>query len=182
MNATPTQSKMTSIVGGVTRGVVDLFNKGLLHGSILDYGSGRCDRNGAYLRNKGLFVYSYDPFWGVAENGYEGVSDRLPNDSFDVGFSSYVINVVNEQEEDDIIREMNDRCQIQYHIVRNKDVEKMIQMKFYKDKVNNKEKIEIKDLARHGIETTRGFQRVPYLENKGFELIHKEYGFKIYKK
>jgi hypothetical protein len=85
-------SKNTSIVGGVTEGIASLFKSGKIFGKVLDYGAGRVDRNAKFLRENGLEVYSYDPFWGSGDNGYQTTSDKLPNDNFDVGYTSYVLN------------------------------------------------------------------------------------------
>jgi hypothetical protein len=199
-----TMSKNTSIVGGVTEGISSLFKSGKIFGKVLDYGAGRVDRNAKFLRENGLEVYSYDPFWGSGDNGYETTSDKLPNDTFDVGYTSYVLNVVSVPEQSGILNTMNSLCKKQYHIVRYMDLYDLAKKNLESDKDNvlksfftkeYKGNIEqylnsdkearmniLTDFLQYGTETSNGFQRLVSLEDQGFSLIKKASGYRIYEK
>ena len=59
---------------------------------VLDFGAGH-GRHATALREMGHKVYAYDPFNGTEENGWKGVSNKLPATStFEVVFSTYVLN------------------------------------------------------------------------------------------
>lgn len=199
-----TMSKNTSIVGGVTEGVSYLYKSGKIQGKVLDYGAGRVDRNAKFLRANGLEVYSYDPFWGSGDNGYETTSDKLPNDTFDVGYTSYVLNVVSFPEQSGILSTMNSLCRKQYHIVRFMDLYDLAKKNLESDKDNliknfftnqykgnldtylnsdREGKMQIlTDFLQYGTETSNGFQRLVALEDQGFTLIKKSSGYRIYEK
>jgi hypothetical protein len=199
-----TMSKNTSIVGDVTKGVTYLYNSGKIKGKVLDYGAGRVDRNAKFLRANGLEVYSYDPFWGGGDNGYESTSDKIPNDTFDVGYTSYVLNVVSFPEQEGIISTMDRLCRKQYHIVRFMDLYALAKKNlesgkdnliknFFTDEFkvsldtyinsNKNQRIQIlTDFLEFGTETSNGFQRLVSLEDQGFSLIRKTSGYRIYEK
>jgi len=199
-----TMSKNTSIVGGVTEGISSLFKSGKIFGKVLDYGAGRVDRNAKFLRENGLEVYSYDPFWGSGDSGYETTSDKLPNDTFDVGYTSYVLNVVSLPEQNGILNTMNNLCKKQYHIVRYMDLYDLAKKNLESDKDNviknfftkeYKGNLEqylnsdresrtsvLTDFLQYGTETSNGFQRLVSLEDQGFSLIKKSSGYRIYEK
>ena len=199
-----TMSKNTSIVGGVTEGVSYLYKSGKIQGKVLDYGAGRVDRNAKFLRANGLEVYSYDPFWGSGDSGYETTSDKLPNDTFDVGYTSYVLNVVSFPEQSGILSTMNSLCRKQYHIVRFMDLYDLAKKNLESDKDNliknfftnqykgnldtyldsdkNQRMQILTDFLQYGTETSNGFQRLVALEEQGFTLIKKSSGYRIYEK
>ena len=192
-----TNSKNTSIVSGVALPIKNLFLKGKIYGKVIDYGCGQVDRNGKYLRENGLKVYSYDLNWGTEVDGYSGISNIRIEDHFDVGYTSYVLNVVGETDQEDILKYMDVHCDHQYNVVRNMDVYPMLVkalerrdktvMDFYLNKFGGKpEDIGNKEVmmafAKFGTKTSKGFQRIVYLEGMGYRLIEKSTGFKIYEK
>lgn len=199
-----TMSKNTSIMGGVTEGISSLYKSGKISGKVLDYGAGRVDRNAKFLRANGLEVYSYDPFWGSGDEGYITTSDKFPSDTFDVGYTSYVLNVVSFPEQESILSTMNSLCKKQFHIVRFMDLYDLAKKNLESGKDNlikNFFTIEYKgdleaylnsdksgktdiltDFLEFGTETSNGFQRLVSLENQGFTLIKKSSGYRIYEK
>jgi hypothetical protein len=166
---------------------------------IIDFGAGKYARNADYLRKKGFEVYAYDPFNGKSNSGWkEGeVSNKLPNGvKFDVGFTSFVLNVVKSTTESKIIGDLNKVANKTFHIVRNDiipAVRKAVKSKPTKDfiakhydkTIENAEEMtdeQIADLAVFGYATSKGFQRLPMLEAKGFSLKKKTGGWKAYVK
>lgn len=171
-----------------------LYDSGKLKGNIVDYGAG-LGRNSVFLRSKELKVYSYDPYKGNSIDGYIGVSNITPTDKFDVGFTCYVLNVTDVELERDIINKVAALSNKSYHIVRNMDVAAMIKDALArKDKrvvasfikyggdINNYNATDIMKFANVGTDTIKGFQRIPFLEKDGFQLIHTKPGYKIYTK
>ena len=174
--------------------VVWLYDTGKLNGNILDYGAG-FGRNTVYLRSKGLKVYSYDPFNGKSVDGYTDVSNVVPTDKFDVGFTSFVLNVTDKNLEKDIINKVSSLSSKSYHIVRNKDVSDMISGALNrKDKtvtnsfirsgfdINTYTDDDITKFSAMGTDTFKGFQRILFLENDGFQLLKITRLYKIYTK
>ncbi len=190
-------SKKTSMsTNSPAPSLVKLASSWSKDGLIIDYGCGQKARNAIFLRNEGFErVYSYDPEWGVSGvDGYSGItSDRPSGINFDIGFTSFVLNVVNTTDETDILNWMALNCKREYHIVRNADVKKMIKTKlknddqesinFYKEHgfdMNQPVTSEFIDkLASFGIVTTMGFQRVPELKDKGYTM-YKDGDNKVY--
>ena len=178
----------------VASGIEFLFNNGLLLGKILDYGAGRYGRNAEYLRGKGLTVYAYDPYNGTDCNGYEKdcVSNKLPEDHFDIGFTSYVLNVVPEYVKEDIINNVKSFCNKSYHIARNMDVfdsaknslkkKNKLLLNFIKNVYNQEVTTDddIMNLCIFGYQTKNGFQRITKTEGFGFKIIKNTNGYKIY--
>lgn len=164
---------------------------------VLDYGAGN-GRNAAWLRSKGVKVYAYDPHNGTSDvDGWKGVSDTLPNGKFDLGLTSFVLNVVPKKEEKRIIADVEKRCARSAHVTRNKDlvdsVKKALQDKnsvvsqFFWSVYAPKHKVRITDavvldLCKYGTKTTKGFQRLPMLEDSGFDLTFETDGYKVYTK
>jgi hypothetical protein len=207
----PSDSKMTSISGDVAKPITWLQSTGQFgrpdSTTIIDYGCGKAARNAAHLRTLGYKVYSYDLYWGVeGVDPYSAISNVLPNDSFDVGFTSYVINVVTIPEQTSILSWMKSHCDRTFHVTRNKDITAMIILGMKKnnsmvidfftnefggntedvERIQNGEKspelIQImNDFAKFGLKTSRGFQRIPFLEEYGFTLMKQSTGYKIYK-
>jgi len=193
----PINSKKTSIIGDTVAGVSMLYSAGKFNGTIIDYGCGRIARNAEFLRGKGLKVYAYDPYWGSNINGYEGISNIKPNDTFAVGFTSYVLNVVKVSDEKEILSWMSNHCNRQYHITRNKDITKMIEtnltkagdnmvkkffVEWFGGDLNNITQEIIDEFSIYGTATTQGFQRIPILEDYGYNLLKSTSGYKIYEK
>lgn len=174
--------------------------------TILDYGAGTFARNADFLRGLGFKVYAYDPFNGTSGDGFGkgNVSTKLPTEKFDVGFTSFVLNVVNDSAENKIIKGLKRLTTKSYHIVRNDIVAELRKSinsassrkilisfvkKNYPDRQllklleNNPEAITrdmVTDLAMFGYQTSKGFQKLPMLENKGFSLVKKASGWKLY--
>jgi len=197
----------TSIKGNVAPGVKWLFTKGYINTNmkILDFGAGKYARNSNWLRDQGCEVYSYDPY---NYNGTEGrknnqISNIIPNEKFDVVFSSFVLNVVPHDLEKDLIKEMERLAPLRFHITRNLDIFVSIKSaldkkdktvyNFYKNEyLNTKDhdkKLdaalddeEVLNFCKFGVQTSKGFQRIPELEDYGYKLIRKNESFKIYQK
>lgn len=177
-------------------GLVNLVKSGALSGAktVIDWGAGKWGRNAKWLREMGYKVYAYDPEHGVpGGDGWTEVSkDKPAGKKFDVGFTSYVLNVVPEEVEQQIINELNLVARQAYHIVRNKEVfdaakkalyaqDKYVTPFFMNSYATPAQKKEyatgtlsdetIWDFARHGFETARGFQRAPTSHDLGLTLI-----------
>ena len=200
----PMETGGTSINAPVAPGIVWLDKQGAFQGAkkIVDYGAGKFARNANWLREQGHQVYAYDPFNGGPEDGWIGVSNKLPRGKFDVGFTSFVLNVVPEHIEREIIAGLSKIARERYHIVRNMDVfalakkslakgNQMVTNFFNKEFATPKERKMLqagelpKELvmafAEFGFQTSHGFQRVPTSEDLGLELIKSTSGFKVYK-
>jgi hypothetical protein len=194
----PTMSKMTSIVSGPSRDLKWIYNNKHFNGKVIDYGCGKVARNSIYLREQGLQVYSYDPYWGKPNvNGWKDISKDLPTDKFDIGFTCFVLNVVNIIEENEILNWMKSHCNKDFHITRNKDISSLIRsslkkqnkrlIKFLKkhlsfDETKPYTEEDIENIAHHGILTVKGFQRIPELKDKEYKLIKIKTGVKIYER
>ncbi len=203
----PPEKGGTSIKGKAAPGVRWLFNQGHINPGdrVLDWGAGAFARNANWLREQGCTVYAYDPFHGKKADGYSGVSKKIPpsGDRFDVGFSSFVLNVVPERKEKQILRWMSMFCRKHYHVTRNMDIFKMAKKALTRhdkmvggfflnvyaiddtalaEKYLNKTLTDddIMAFCIHGLATVKGFQRIPNLENEGYKLLRKTDGFKIY--
>lgn len=174
--------------------VVWLYDTGKIKGDILDYGAG-LGRNADFLRSKGLKVYAYDPYNGKSVDGYTSVSNIVPSDKFDVGFTCFVLNVTNAELEKNIINKVDSLASKVYHIVRNKDVvdmiggalarrDKTVTSSFIKSggNIDNYTKEDILKFSAIGTNTSKGFQRVLFLERDGFQLLKLASLYKIYTK
>jgi len=162
--------------------------------TVCDYGAGG-GRNAKYLRDLGFKVYAYDPYNGSDDDGWKGVSARKPKDKFDVCFTCYVLNVVQEHKEKTIIASCKKIGKTTFHITRNMDIhettkkamarnDKLV-MDFFVNEFGGNPKNytdkDILDLCYFGVQTSKGFQRIPELENKGFKLLSPaKFGYKIY--
>lgn len=192
----PLEEGGTSITSGVAPAVRHLFlQNDITDGmKVLDYGAGKTGRNAKWLRDRGAKVYCYDPHHGSDVDGWEGVSNQLPNDEFDVAFSCFVLNVVPDNIEDDILKKMDGLAKRNIHITRNKDIRKSFKdaldrgdkhvTDFYNTEFGGGDMSEtnLDDFAHHGSKTSKGFQRIPKLEHKGYSLDKSTDGFKIYSK
>jgi len=194
----PLETGGTSIPGKAAPAIQKLFKTGAFSGakSVLDYGAGKYGRNANFLRENGVKVYAYDPFNGTNVDGWVGVSNKLPKKKFDIGFTSYVLNVVPEHVEDQIIADISHKVKHQIHITRNKDITVSIKKalkrgdqtvtsffnKEFGGKIDPKEIDDstLEDFVYFGVQTSKGFQRIPELETKGFRKIQSTTGFKVY--
>lgn len=190
----PLEKGGTSIMGKEVAGLAYLLEIGALKGAktILDYGAGKYGRNSKYLRMRGYNVYSYDPYNGSDADGWTDVSNKLPDEKFDIGFTSYVLNVVPEHIETEILSELKELCKKQFHITRNMDiydtVSKALERKdpivynFFTEEFGGTQitRDTAIEFCKFGVQTSKGFQRIPFLEEKGFTLLKKTNGFKVY--
>jgi hypothetical protein len=191
----------------------DVFKAGLLKKGdvILDYGAGKYARNANFLRDQGFKVFAYDPYNHNGKDGWEdgGVSSKLPTGvKFDVVFSSFVLNVLQNKTMIKLVKKMERlSTRLTIHITRNRDVfdgalksirggsDKAILPfieKYYPDKemaVNLKEKNidaitdeQIMDLSVFGYASSRGFQIIPMLDNYGYSKLREVNGYKLYVK
>ena len=90
------------------KNLVDFITNNLIDTSktILDWGAGK-GRHSNYLRELGYKVWSYDPYNGEDTlDGYNKVSNNLPNESYDLVFSSYVLNVIPKSQLNKVIKEI----------------------------------------------------------------------------
>jgi hypothetical protein len=172
--------------------------------TILDLGAGKFARNADVLRKKGFKVWAYDPF---NHNGSEGwaigsVSDSLPHDvQFDVAFSAFVLNVVPKYLEDQILAQTKQLNAKTFHLTRNLDIfdsvkaalnrkDRVVYPFFQKEflmqdgggPVTTKDMTDAKimEFCKFGVQTSKGFQRIPFLEEDGYKLIRKTRDYKIY--
>jgi len=202
----PLETGGTSIQGKAAPALRDLYKKGVFKEGdvILDYGAGKYGRNANFLREEGFKVYAYDPFNGKAVDGYEGVSNKLPKGTkFDVAFTSFVLNVVPDKIENTIIKEIKRFSKKQFHITRNMDIfdsvkkalgrkDKLVSNFFLDEFANSQEegayntdKLTDKMIlafCEFGVQTSKGFQRIPFLDDKGFKQIRKTASYKVFEK
>lgn len=200
----PLEKGGTSISGGAAPGIKILAKQGAFDNAatILDYGAGKYGRNANFLREHGFKVYSYDPYNGKSNvNGWKNVSNRLPKNKFDVGFTSFVLNVVPEYIEKKIVEDVAKRTKRQYHITRNMDIFVMtkkallrgdpVVTNFFLSEYATTREIkalqqgtltdqQILDFCQFGVQTSRGFQRIPTTEDLGLTLIKNHSNYKIY--
>jgi len=197
----PLERGGTSIQGKASPAVRWLFGKGYIKPTdkVLDYGAGKYGRNGLYLREQGCDVFCYDPFNGSGKDGWNGVAATLPKERFDIAFTSFVLNVVPFKVERDIVREVSSVSKKSFHITRNIDIFDSVKKALIrKDKLvgaffkNNfatdfeKDFYEngtlddeiIMEFCLYGVQTSRGFQRIPCLND--MKLLKSTSGFKIY--
>jgi len=188
----PSLEKGRTSIQGDAAPFVRLMAQDLEPGTtILDYGAGKYARNADYLRKLGFTVYAYDPFHGRGYKGYEmgTVSRLLPRRKFDLGFTAYVLNVVPEGVEDEILRRVKRLSRRQLHITRARDIFVSVRKAlrrgdptvcdFFREHYMPGRRVgaafregrltdrQIKDFCLFGVQTTRGFQRIPQLEEKG---------------
>lgn len=206
----PPETGGTSIQGKVAPGVTFLSDMGVFQGAkkIIDYGAGKYGRNANWLRRQGFQVWAFDPFNGSPDaDGWTEVSTKIPRGKFDVGFTSFVLNVVPEHIEKDIVNGLSKIARKRYHVTRNRDVfdaAKAGLMKgaqpisdwFLNEFATEQEKQELLsgNLSNETIlafsqfgyitKTARGvgFQRIPTAEDYGLKLIKgtKGSGWKVY--
>ncbi len=171
---------------------------------VLDYGAGKYGRNSIALRKTlGIEVYSYDPYNGKqGANGWEDVATTLPRVKFDVGFTSFVLNVVPEYIEQQIITRVGQRCGSTFHVVRD-DIfrpvkaalhrgDKIVSAFFLDEFASRRERQlyeagqlpdnTIMEFCQFGTATSNGFQRICTSEDLGLNVLRYRRGvYKIYK-
>jgi hypothetical protein len=172
---------------------------------VLDYGAGKFARNANFIRENNVKCFAYDPYNFNSLNAdgwnYNSVSNIVDlsfnNDKkFDIVFSCYVLNVLPKNLEEHIITEVSKLGETVFHIIRNTDIFDSIKSSikrkditvygFYVNEFNGKTEPEsmsddeIMEFCKFGVQTSRGFQRMTYLEEYGFELISKTAGYKVY--
>jgi len=177
--------------------------------TVLDYGAGKYGRNANWLREQGCNVFAFDPYNGTTSDGWEGVASQKPKNvphdlKFDVVFTAYVLNVVPEHIETGILQDVKrykGKGKV-YHITRNKDIfdsikkallrgEKTVTNFFNRYFMDRDEATAetildsltddvISEFCCFGVQTSRGFQRIPFLERKGYKLLRSTGGFKVY--
>lgn len=170
--------------------------------SILDYGAGRYSRNTNYLRQQGFRVYAYDPFSGEpGADGWTETTTKLPRSKFDIAFTAFVLNVVPEYVEKQIISGTRKSGRLSYHITRNMDIfglvkrallrgDPLITNWFMKEFATPAERKllqsgkltdhKILEFCQFGVRTSRGFQRIPTSEDLGLKLLKETMGWKLY--
>lgn len=172
--------------------------------TVLDYGAGRFARNADYLRERGFTVYAYDPFNGNGTAGYApgSVSTRLPRRRFDLGLTCYVLNVVPEPVETEILGEVGGLSRSQLHVTRGLDIFDSVKAalargddtvcRFFREHYMPGRRLgaafregrltdaQVLDFCRFGVQTSRGFQRIPELAAKGFAVEADTHGFRAF--
>ena len=206
----PLETGKTSIKGGAAPAVQWLTKQGVFQPGmkVLDWGAGKVARNADFLRSLGCEVYAYDPFNATGGNGWEmgSVAGEKPDpQQFDAGFSSFVLNVVPEHIEDEILRDMGAYTSEMYHIVRNRDIYAMAKnalsgttnnphiVDFFLTQFADDEEMEaweagevyeedIEAFCQFGFKSGPGkFQRIPSdLEDKGYRIMKETSGYTIY--
>lgn len=206
----PLETGKTSIKGGAAPAIQWMTKQGIFQPGmkVLDWGAGKVARNADFLRSLGCEVFAYDPFNATGGDGWEmgSVAGEKPDpQQFDVGFSSFVLNVVPEHIEDEILRDMGAYTSEMYHIVRNRDIYKMAEnalsgttnnphiVEFYLTQFADDEEKEaweagkvyeedIEAFCPFGFKSGPGkFQRIPSdLEDKGYRILKETSGYTIY--
>jgi len=206
----PLEKGKTSIKGGAAPAIKWLAKQGYFKPGmkILDWGAGKVARNADFLRSLGCKVYAYDPFNATGGNGWEmgSVSGKKPRArSFDAGFTSFVLNVVPENVEDEILRDMGQHTSTMYHITRNEDIYAMVRKAltgqtnnryvtdFFLNEFADEAEREAYENGTLDEETIRAFcefgtssgkdkfQRIPSdLEDKGYSVIKDTSGYTVY--
>lgn len=172
--------------------------------TILDYGAGKFARNADYLRGLGFTVYAYDPFNGNGTAGYApgSVSTRLPRRRFDLVLTCYVLNVVPEPVEEEILARCAELGRGQLHVTRGLDVFDSVKgalergdetvCGFFREHYMPGRRVgaafregrltdaQILDFCRFGVQTSRGFQRIPELAAKGFTVEADTRGYRAF--
>lgn len=133
--------------------------------TILDYGAGH-GRNANYLRSQGFEVYAYDPCHYNEDGCWYGVSNQKPPEHlyFDLVLTSYVLNVMTEQKQNELLAYLNHFADKAIHIVRYKDLLEQLRGTKVKYidywKHHNIPNLSLEDKAKYGFTTSRGFQRL----------------------
>ena len=203
----PIEKGGTSIPGKVAPPIEFLWDSGYITEDmyVLDYGAGKYSRNADFLRAQGVECYAYDPFNYNGSEGWEmgTVSNKIPRAKFDVGFTAYVLNVVDESTENYILSDIERRAKTIYHAVRGEDMLKMVQKALARQSgavydwwvdhyggdpdTSNVSDQEMMDFLYYGVKTSERqggtFQRWPDLGSKGYSILKRKGGsFILYSK
>ena len=203
-------SKETSIAANVSK-----FVQSVLHGQIepgmrvLDWGAGKVARVADLLRTQGYEVYAYDPFNGNGQDGWSmGAVAAVPpkGEDFDIAFTSFVLNVVKESVEDQILASVRPFARQVFHICRGRELaaqaeralvrEDPAMVEFFRtyygacdpdalarfdaEGASGLTEEDFLGFAAHGFITSKGFQRLPMLEDKGYDLVRETTNYKVY--
>jgi hypothetical protein len=154
---------------------------------VLDYGAGR-GRNAAWLRSKGVEVYAYDPYHGTDKSGWSGVSDALPEGSFDLVFTNYVLCVVPKDVEDEVISDLRAFSPTCAHIVRGDELLDAIRKMYYDGNPYVQQswnkfrgdvlQHDLEDFCRRGVHT--GSDKYQRLSRPDLPLVHETQAWKVY--
>lgn len=204
----PLESGGTSIPGKEVEALKHVISAaGIKSGmKVLDYGAGKFARNADYLRNLGVETYAYDPFNGTSDDGWGlgTVTKKKPTERFDIGFTSYVLNVVPKEIENEIIADVKRFAERSYHITRDLDIFESVKGALLKKRPPvytfflkefatrfEAEQLEsgslpdqvIIEFCEFGVQTSKGFQRIPILEKLGqATLVKRKSGsWKLYR-
>lgn len=175
--------------------------------TVLDYGAGKYARNADYLRKNDIKTFAFDPFNfnATSSEGWDKgkIADTVAlrnNDGkkFDIAFTCFVLNVVPKKIEENIIKKVGKLGKKLVHVTRNLDVFIMVKnalkkkdrfvYTFFVKEFNNGKELDLEKLTdkkimefcKFGVQTSRGFQRIPDLEEYGYDLASETSGWKIY--
>lgn len=203
----PLESGGTSMQAGAAPAMRSLYPDTIKDGmTVLDFGAGKYARNADFFRAHGLKTYAFDPFNSNAAPGEGWDKGKIANavslkvnggKKFDVAFTCFVLNVVPKHVEEDILKDIAKLGKKLIHVTRNMDVFDMVKaallkkdkfvypffVKEFKGKDGEEPSDEtILKFCQFGVQTSRGFQRIPDLKPYGYDLIKSAHGYKIYVK
>lgn len=197
----PLEKGGTSIAGKASPAVRWLYEKHIKDfGEVLDYGAGKYARNADFLRALGVPTFAYDPynFNCTSDLGWDVglVSDTVCLDDnngylFNIGLTSFVLNVLPKDDEKVVIEKISKLSEKSLHVVRNLDIydtvlsainrkDKSTLDFIFKEYPNADPIRDLMDICVAGVQTSKGFQRITFLEDYGFTCIKKTKGYKVY--
>lgn len=191
----------TSIAGKESPSVRWLYDKHIKGvGEVLDYGAGKYARNADFLRSVDVPTFAYDPYnfncsssegWGVGSVSGTVCLEDNNGYLFNICLTSFVLNVLPKHEESVVIEKISKLSEKSLHVVRNLDIYDTVLAA-----INRKDKLTLDFIAKEypqadtvkdlmeiciaGVQTSKGFQRITFLEDYGFVCIKKQRGYKIY--
>jgi len=182
-----------------------LWKKGYISPSMtaIDFGAGH-GRNADWMRANGIPTYAYDPYTGTDCDGWTGVSNKFPTRTADVLITIFVLNVLTRADELEVLEQVKQLAPVQFHIVRNRDLEYMFSTALENHKQpywSEYNELRFAKFGSHvysgygdvipydggaqmlynGFKTNRGFQRLVDLEeHDGFMCIRETHGYKVF--